>query len=135
MTLTQWSEAQDSSLEQPIGPCSTQAELVYWERLDYYEPPPSMYIRYSCGYVGFIAPVGQTCLVKVEVDSGQIRLSTPIPAQGPGCSTVTQRTYSLTESCDPYYGDTGELLGEFVIHGIDLGCGNETYRLRNILTE
>lgn len=136
-TLTQWANIGDMSEPDPPNGTpekSIDFELVFWQRNNY--DGAGGLGSGSCGYIGFIPGAGSNCCpIKVELDNGSIRF-TPITTNGCFNQHTSQTIYLATETCDPYYGDSGELYpNDGVVYWECLGSEDVTTRLRIIITE
>jgi len=109
--------------------CSVDIDVYYWQSVDDIIDGG---IKYSCGYVG-VGPTCYGCLVKAELRNGQVFFDT-VPF---GCTpAIAVERDLVTETCHPYSGDTGELVGAgYVTFGTCIGCSTEAYRQRITVAE
>ena len=133
-TLAGWN---DPILDEPdiTGSCDLEVTLHYWETVTWANG-----LDYTCGYIGigFVGWCPQIIgpdlpkWVLVELGGGELNLhygfGYPL---GIPCDNMT--ALLLTESCDPYYGDTGVIVPG--IMDCCASCGEEIQRFQVIITE
>jgi hypothetical protein len=133
VTIHEWSEPGDTS-GYPVD-CSAEVTVHFWQTADYYEAGRG--VKYSCGYIGWLRLDDPCCLIKVELRAGSVIFYTPEDLDTEECSAQTQVEAELTtEECDPYFADSGELVGEILLSEICMGCADVTaYRSQVTVVE
>jgi hypothetical protein len=127
-----WSEPGDTS-GYPVD-CDVDVVVHFWETADYYLPGEG--VKYSCGYVGWLLMGDPCCTVKVVLRAGTVSFYTPLGLDDSDCAAQPAIDFELTEDCDPYYGDSGELLDVPSLDWRCLGCADSTgCRTRVTVTE
>lgn len=111
--------------------CTWDIPVYYWQTAAYVAGQGMIY---RCGYIGYTAPC-DGCRVRVEVRNGWVTLAA-LPFGG-DCQQPTPSYRLTTETCDPYYGDTGELLDGFssLPDYSCKGCNTYAHRGRVTVTE
>jgi len=114
------------------GECDVEIEAYYWESWSWVEAPEP-----ECGYIGFDSrmcddPISgpRFVVTQVEIKRGGI---TVYQSTGGGGWTTTLTVMWETETCDPYYADTGVIVTGIVDCG--WGCPEQTQRYQITATE
>jgi hypothetical protein len=123
--IHEWSEPGDTS-GYPVD-CSYDVVVYFWQTADLWEGA-GLGIKYSCGYVGYLT-LGD-CLIRFEFRNALLRFI----AVGSECAAFANEgvVEMATEECDPYFADSGEIIGSVFL---DCPDSDGAYRHRVTITE